>query len=67
MYDLFEKTLSNSSYLKEITEDVIYEAYQGVIKKNHTREFTDFSQNNRNAYIRLKLRDLTYSNSKSQP
>ena len=67
LYDHFEKVLSNTSYLRDITEDVIYDAYKSAVRRNHAREFTDFSQLHRDAYMRLKLRDLSYGAPKIVP
>ena len=59
-YGDFEKVLINSEYLADITEDFIYQAYRTGIQANHSRGFEDFSQDHRDAYLRLKLRDLPY-------
>ena len=59
-YDKFEKILINTSYLQNISEDVIYKAYGNAIRRNHSRDFEDFNQYHRDAYMRLKLRDLPY-------
>jgi hypothetical protein len=42
-YDKYEKILANSEYLQNITEDIIYNAYQPAVRKNHSREFNNFS------------------------
>jgi 5'-deoxynucleotidase YfbR-like HD superfamily hydrolase len=63
-YDEYERLLDSCSYLKNINEDIIYNAYTNAIQANHSREFEDFSQAHRDSYMRLKLRDLPYSNVK---
>lgn len=35
---------------------MLYEVYSGVIKNSHTRTFTNFSQEHRDIYLRLKFR-----------
>jgi len=59
-YENFEKVLVKSEYLADITEDIIYQAYRVSIQSNHSKGFEDFSQHHRDAYLRLKLRDLPY-------
>jgi len=44
----------------DISEDIIYQEYNAAIQINHSRGFEDFSQDHRDAYFRLKLRDLRY-------
>ena len=39
----FEKALKDSLYLKEITEDLIFEVYQPAIEAVHNREFENFN------------------------
>ena len=41
---------------EKITEEFIYQRYQKALKEEHTQPFKDFSQGNRDAYIRLKFR-----------
>lgn len=47
----------------------MYEAYQSAVRRNHSRDFEDFTQFHRDVYMRLKLRDLSYGGTKtaSQP
>jgi hypothetical protein len=59
-YENFEKVLVKSEYLADISEDIIYQAYRASIQSNHSKGFEDFSQHHRDAYLRLKLRDLPY-------
>ena len=60
-YEEFEKFFVNSEYLADITEDTIYQTYRTAVQINHSKGFEDFSQHHRDAYLRLKLRDLHYS------
>lgn len=60
-FDEFEKTYENTQYLENLSEDIIYSFYRGAIRSNHNREFQDFNQFHRDAYLRLKLRDLPYN------
>ena len=59
--DEFEKVIVNSEYLAEITEDTMYQIYRTAVQVNHSKGFEDFQQHHRDAYLRLKLRDLHYS------
>jgi hypothetical protein len=59
-YEEFEKVIESLKYLEDITEDKIYQEYRSAIQVNHNRGFDDFSLYHRDAYIRLKLRDLPY-------
>jgi hypothetical protein len=49
---------ADASYLESITEDIIYENYREAIICDHTRTFTDFKQEHRDAYLRLKMRGM---------
>ena len=49
---------ADASYLESITEDIIYENYREAIICDHTRKFTDFKQEHRDAYLRLKMRGM---------
>lgn len=60
-YEEFEKVSVNSEYLSDITEDIIYQTYRTAIQANHTKGFEGFQQYHRDSYVRLKLRDLPYS------
>ena len=51
----------NSEYLADITEDTIYQTYKTAVQVSHSKGFEEFSQYHRDAYLRLKLRDLHYS------
>ena len=53
---------ADASYLESITEDIIYENYREAIICDHTRTFTDFKQEHRDAYLRLKMRGMRPSN-----
>ena len=60
-FDEFEKVFVNSEYLADISEDTIYQTYRTAIQISHSKGFEDFQQYHRDAYLRLKLRDLHYS------
>jgi hypothetical protein len=55
----------SSEYLADITEDTIYQTYRTAVQVNHSKGFEDFLQQHRDAYLRLKLRDLHYSELKN--
>ena len=50
--------LQDVSYLTRLTEDTIYESYRDAIACDHTRPFIDFTQEQRDAYLRLKMRGV---------
>ncbi len=56
---MYQATLSKTEYLVEITEDIINDAYRQAIKRDHTQPFTNFNQDDRDAYLRLKLRNIS--------
>jgi DNA-binding ferritin-like protein (Dps family) len=60
-YSKFQEILACTEYLADITEDTIYQTYRTAVQGNHSKGFEDFSQHHRDAYLRLKLRDLHYS------
>jgi hypothetical protein len=49
---------ADTSYLESITEDIIYENYREAIICDHSRQFADFKQEHRDAYLRLKMRGM---------
>ena len=57
-YDRFEKLLLSCDYLENITEDVIYTALSGAIRSDNSSAFDNFTQLDRDSYLRLKLRDI---------
>ena len=54
--------LQDVSYLTRLTEDTIYESYREAIACDHTRPFIDFTQEQRDAYLRLKMRGVRPAN-----
>ena len=59
-YDRFEKLYANSEYLADIDEDVLYANYKAEIRMDHKKDFANFSQLHRDAFLRLKLREISY-------
>jgi len=57
-YDAFNKVLQDTKYLSEITDDILYECYGAAIRNDHARPFDGFTQEHRDAYLRLKLRGI---------
>jgi hypothetical protein len=53
--------MTEAESIGEINEDQVFEAYQDAIKQNHTAPFEDFTQQNRDAYMRLKFRAMNPS------
>jgi hypothetical protein len=58
LYDQHLSVLREAKYLESITEDLIYETYREAIVCDHTRTFTEFNQDHRDAYLRLKMRGI---------
>lgn len=54
----FSGNLDQYKYLANLSEDVIYQIYEPIITKDHTKPFTEFTQDHRDAYLRLKLRSV---------
>ena len=52
--------LDDTKYLSNLNEDSIYELYKPIIRLPHSEEFIDFNQYHRDAYLRLKLREISY-------
>ena len=50
--------LHNTEYLADITEDVIYGALSDAIRLDQSNPFENFTQENRDSYLRLKLRGI---------
>ena len=46
------------SYLQNLTEDVIYQILGHAIRQDNSQSFDNFSQEHRDAYLRLKLRGI---------
>ena len=57
-YATFNQVLKNTQYLSEITDDILYECYGAAIRHDHSRPFDGFTQEQRDAYLRLKLRGI---------
>lgn len=57
-YDRFEQVLFNTAYLESVTEDVIYKNLGHAIRQENSEPFDNFSQEHRDAYLRLKLRGI---------
>ena len=57
--ELIKKDLEGLSNIDEITEDTIFELYSEIIKEEHKGSFKDFTQDNRDAYIRLKFKAIS--------
>ena len=61
-YQGYKDILENSKYLADINEDLIYNIYREVIQLDNSREFPkEFDQSHRDAFLRLKLRGVSYS------
>ena len=59
LIESIKKDLEGMSNIEQITEDTIYDLYSQVIQEEHTASFKDFTQNNRDAYIRLKFKAIS--------
>jgi hypothetical protein len=60
-YKIYKEILEQLRFLANINEDLIHQIYREVIQLNHSRDFpSDFDQSHRDAYLRLKLRDISY-------
>jgi diketogulonate reductase-like aldo/keto reductase len=57
-YDHYEQLLLSCEYLGNITEDVIYAALSGAIRSDNSSAFENFTQLDRDSYLRLKLRGI---------
>lgn len=52
------KTYEELQYLKSLDETAIYNSYEDIIKRSHTLTFDGFTQDHRDAYVRLKFKAL---------
>jgi hypothetical protein len=57
-FDEYEQVLIRTSYLQNLTEDIIYQTLGHAIRQDNSQAFDNFSQEHRDAYIRLKLRGI---------
>jgi hypothetical protein len=57
-YDHHTTLLSDCQYLSALTDDSLFNIYQEAINLPHTSPFTDFTQEHRDIYLRLKFRSL---------
>ena len=55
-FNEFQRTFTSLSYLKDLSEDHIYIRYSDVIHRPHNSSFENFTQENRDQYMRLCLR-----------
>jgi hypothetical protein len=53
-YLRLSRLVQRTQYLSEISEDVMYQAYSDVIKMEQSRSFEGFTDEHREAYLRLK-------------
>ena len=53
-YQRLSRLLQRTQYLSDISEDLIYQAYSDVINMEQSRSFEDFTEDHRQAYLRLK-------------
>ena len=58
IYDHHASLLTDLNYLESITEDLLYDLYRDAITSDHSRLFSGFTQEHRDAYLRLKLRGV---------
>jgi hypothetical protein len=58
IYDHHAQLLTDFKYLTSITEDLIYELYRDAIISDHSLPFEGFTQEHRDAYLRLKTRGV---------
>ena len=52
-------------YLGTLSDDDLFERYYPAILSHNTTPFSNFSQENRDSYMRLKFRAFSKSNSRS--
>jgi Fe-S cluster biosynthesis and repair protein YggX len=57
-YDHHSTLLSDCQYLSRLTDDILFDTYHEVINLPHSSPFTDFTQEHRDTYLRLKFRSL---------
>ena len=51
--------VKDAETIEDITEDHLYEVYSEAIKQSHSAPFDNFTQHNRDAYLRLKFRVIS--------
>ena len=42
-YDTIEKVISNTNYIANLSEDIIFDAYKEIINSDHARKFDNFN------------------------
>ena len=57
-YDHHTTLLSACHYLSDLTDDILFDIYHEVINLPHSMPFSDFTQEHRDTYLRLKFRCL---------
>lgn len=53
-YQRLSRLLQRTKYLSDISEEIIYQAYSDVISLEQRRSFEDFTDQHREAFLRLK-------------
>lgn len=66
-YSEFKANLEALIYLETLDEAAIYSCYEEAIKKDHQRPFDGFTQEHRDAYLRLKFKALGSPSVANQP
>ena len=59
-YEQYKDIVEKSQYLEDISEDKIYDVYREAIRQDHNMPFKEFTQDERDAYLRLKLKGLIF-------
>lgn len=53
-YQRQSRLLQRTKYLSDISEEIIYQAYSDVMNLEQRRSFEDFTDQHREAFLRLK-------------
>jgi hypothetical protein len=61
------ESLEELTYLETLNEDLIYREYRPALAKDNSNPFADFSQEHRDAFYRMKFREMNSRLSQGQP